>query len=255
MVDTSATAPVLTKSTAHKDLAESLRQRDGGAYFYLCMGEHLQELQHRYEDALSSGYTRQELRSKENVDKLCSDTAQRMTMNGWDYDDDYLRLAYDEQIEQGVLISATELNRRLSSEFDAAQHDNSEKSTPLSPWVVPDDHDLKDTAGLQSDRDVDESMWRDQTATANKQPTIDYRAVIDEAAKKLSETDDAQEILALQAKINVLEMQQRRQHPSPVFSDTKSPLGNKLPDKLQSSYDFSTSKTTIVEHLEAVDDF
>ena len=62
MVDTSATALVLTKSTAHKDLAESLRQRDGGAYFHLCMGEHLTELQHRYEDALAGGYTRQELR-------------------------------------------------------------------------------------------------------------------------------------------------------------------------------------------------
>eukprot|EP01052_Picozoa_sp_SAG31_P011249 SAG31_NODE_633_length_13382_cov_11.528911_6_plen_208_part_00 len=207
MVDTSATAPVLPKSTAHKDLAESLRQRDGGAYFHLCMGEHLTELQHRYEDAMSSGYTRQELRRKENVDKLISDTAQQMTMNGWDYDDDYLRLAYDEQIEKGILISATELNRRLSSEFDAAQNDSSARSTPLSPWVVPDDHDLKDAAGLQSDRDVDESMWRAQTAATNTQPTVDYRAAIDAAAQKLSETDDAQEILALQAKINVLEMQ------------------------------------------------
>ena len=89
MVDTSATAPVLTKSTAHKDLAESLRQRDGGAYFYLCMGEHLQELQHRYEDALSSGYTREELKRTKNVAWLISETAHRLTMNGWDYDDDY----------------------------------------------------------------------------------------------------------------------------------------------------------------------
>eukprot|EP01052_Picozoa_sp_SAG31_P003997 SAG31_NODE_160_length_21908_cov_25.529048_9_plen_83_part_00 len=62
---------------------------------------------------------------------------------------------------------------------------------------MPDDHDLKDAAGLQSDRDVDESMWRDQTATANKQPTVEYRAVIDAAAQKLSETDDAQEIFAM----------------------------------------------------------
>eukprot|EP01052_Picozoa_sp_SAG31_P022202 SAG31_NODE_1754_length_7344_cov_20.426639_8_plen_64_part_00 len=61
-----------------------------------------------------------------------------------------------------MLISATELNRRLSSEFDAAQNDITERTTPLSPWVVPDDHDLKDATVLQSDRDVEESMWRDQ---------------------------------------------------------------------------------------------
>eukprot|EP01052_Picozoa_sp_SAG31_P028668 SAG31_NODE_2787_length_5092_cov_2.933907_2_plen_113_part_00 len=91
----------------------------------------------------------------------------------------------------GVMISAKETQRNLSNEFDAAQQpNNAGKTTPLSPWVVPNDHELRDAAGLQADRDVDESMWRAKSPAANQHNTTDYQAAIDAAVAKLTASND-----------------------------------------------------------------
>ena len=95
-------------------------------------------------------------------------------------------------------------------------------------------------------------LWRDTAATALTQPK--FQAEIDAAVQQLATTQDVQLILALQAKISVLETQQRKQMPA-VNSDFKSPLGNKLPEKLVDSYDFTKSSITVVEHLEKLGDF
>eukprot|EP01052_Picozoa_sp_SAG31_P005367 SAG31_NODE_235_length_19695_cov_37.959790_10_plen_75_part_00 len=65
MVDTFANAPVLSKTTAHKELAEELRQRDGGACHQLCMDEHMQQLQQSYAKALEASYSVNTMKSND----------------------------------------------------------------------------------------------------------------------------------------------------------------------------------------------
>ena len=255
------------KSTAHTELVDQLWQRDSDAGFTLSMFNHKQKLQKTYAQCLKDGWSADDMKSEQSMDWLTMNVAWRIEQSAKvDYDYDYFRLAYDTDIEAGFLIDATRKTLDFASGDDAtgggaAGGGASLKVSPVldplahSPWMVADDHEVQDTGGMQAGIDVDENLWRRSPAEDTVPQAKKYQAEIDAAVQQLAASHDAQLIIALQAKISVLEAQQRRQVLSQASSDFKSPLGNKLPEKLVDSYDFTKSNITIVEHLEKLGDF
>ena len=90
-------------------------------------------------------------------------------------------------------------------------------------------------------------------AGGGKQKQPDYTEAIQAAVQQLADETDVNAMMILQAKITCLQAQQKTAAVSRSYD--KSPLGNKLPADLVSSYDFLQSNQTIVEHLETLDDF
>ena len=161
MVDVGSSNDLVGKSTAHTELADQLWQRDGDADYQLTLLEHQQKLQRCYAQCLKEGWSKEDMKSEQSMSWLTSNVAWRVEQAGKvEYDEDYFRLAYDDNVEAGVLIDHV----RRAIDFAAAgagavgdaagggdaslKVSSVSDSSAQSPWMVPDDHDLQDTGGM-----------------------------------------------------------------------------------------------------------
>ena len=127
-----------------------------------------------------NGWTTEELMEPEALEWVARDVANRIQQAGrvyyyWDY----LRVAYDDIGEPGVLID----NVRRQLPFDAAADDGGATGdtdgapadpteaqaspTPRqSPWTVSDDHETGEAATLQAGLDYSDDQWLSPAAAA-----------------------------------------------------------------------------------------
>ena len=201
------------KSTAHTELADQLKQRDGDKEFKLNFINHQQKLQKTYKQCLKEGWSADDMKSEQSMSWLTTtNVSWRIEQSGKvDYDYDYFRLAYDTNIEAGFLIDATRRTLDFATGGGAAgggtalNVPHALASPAHSPWMVADDHDVQDTAGMQAGIDADDTQWRSAPDSDAVPQAKKYQATIDAAVQQLASTDDIQLIMALQAKISVLE--------------------------------------------------
>ena len=84
------------KSTAHTELADQLKQRDGEYEFKLNFINHQQKLQKIYTQCLKEGWSANDMKSEQSMDWLTTNVSWRIEQSRKvDYDYDYFWLAYD----------------------------------------------------------------------------------------------------------------------------------------------------------------
>ena len=206
MVDTSRESIPVLKSTAYTALTDRLRQRDGHLIYHQTLKDHKLMLERSLRQCRDNGWTTDELREPDALEWVASDVANRIQQAGrvyyyWDY----LRVAYDDIGEPGVLVD----NVRRQLPFDAAADDGGAAGgtdgalsdptdaqaspTPRrSPWAVSDDHETGEAATLQAGLDVSDDQWLSPVdaaaGTALQQPLArpNFQPQIDAAVQQMA---------------------------------------------------------------------